>query len=474
MPYTENLKIAEQLKTQLDEFRPLPPETEQRIMQKFRLDWNYHSSNIEGNKLTYGETKALLLFGVTAQAKPMHDHLEMQGHDEGIKWLEEIIRENRPLNETFICQLHELILKESYEVPAQTPDGKKTTRKITLGKYKSVPNHVLTQTGEMFYFATPEETPAKMGELMDWLNTQSAKDDVNPVLLAIEFHYRFIRIHPFDDGNGRMARLLMNFVLMKNGYPPAIVKTEDKENYYAALQQADAGDIAYFFDYITSLVNHSLELMIKGAKGESIEEDDDLDKQLALLKQEIDAEDEANEIKQKLNVQAVKNTFENWGYVLLEKLAETTIKFNGFYDSPKHHISMHLRNLNASTPYVYFTEHLNLNPIKEFWGKEDVKPETELHEADFRFSCHFGGFKKGGLNPFGCNYSIEVKYTTYNYEVIVDVFDVKQNGRKQQSFAQRLLHQALTNDEINAINKSWGETLLQHLNTNRAKLKNGK
>lgn len=476
MPYKENLKKAVELKKELDSFRPLSEEEENRIMQKFRLDWNYHSSNIEGNKLTYGETKALLLFGVTAQAKPIHDHLEMQGHNEAIQWLEEIVQNKRPLTENFIRELHKLILVKPYEVPAQTPDGKQTTRMISIGQYKTVPNHVKTITGEIFYFATPEETPAKMADLMKWYNTETEKEDVNPVLLAIEYHYRFIRIHPFDDGNGRMARLLMNFILMKYGYPPAIVKTEDKENYFAALRQADAGDIAYFFNYVTSLVNHSLELMIKGARGESIEEEDDLDKQLALLKQEVEAEDEENEIKEKLSPQSVKNACETWGYKLFEKLADTTVKFNSFYNSPKHNISISLRNINIPTPYINFTTNPDFDLIKEFWMKEDLKLDQELQEAELRFSCHFGSFIKGGLNPFGCNYSLEVKFEQYLYTITTPKIASKNlygESKNDKEELKKLLHHPLTETEINAINKIWGETLLQHLEINRAKLKNG-
>ena len=102
MPYKENLARAAALKAELDSLRPLTAEMEQRIMQKFRLDWNYHSSHIEGNQLTYGETKALILFGHTAQAKPLKDHLEMTGHDEAIKQIEEVINQERPLTESFI------------------------------------------------------------------------------------------------------------------------------------------------------------------------------------------------------------------------------------------------------------------------------------------------------------------------------------------------------------------------------------
>lgn len=283
------LEKANLLKEELDSLRPLSKDDEERIMQKFRLDWNYHSNHLEGNSLTYGETKALILFGITAQGKPLKDHFEITGHDEAIKWVIEVVSQQRPITENFIRELHKLILKEPYEVDAITPDGKPTKRKIEVGVYKTMPNHVKTRTGEIFRFATPEETPAKMHDLIAWYRSEAEKEDVNPIILAATFHYRFIRIHPFDDSNGRTARILMNFILMQFGYPPVIVKTEDKENYFSALRQADAGIISAFVQYIAQNLVHSLEIMIKGAKGENIEEEDDLEKEIALLKQKVDS-----------------------------------------------------------------------------------------------------------------------------------------------------------------------------------------
>jgi Fic family protein len=234
----DELNKAASLKKELDKLRPLNGEAEARIMQKFRLDWNYHSNNLEGNSLTYGETKALILFGVTAQGKPLKDHFEITGHNEAINWVLEIVKDETPLNEKFIRELHVLLLKETSYKEAKTPSGKPTHRKIEAGKYKTQANHVITVTGETFYFATPEETPAKMQELIQWFREEKEKPDINPIILASLFHYRFIRIHPFDDGNGRVARILMNFILMQFGYPPVIIKTDDKENYYAVLRLA--------------------------------------------------------------------------------------------------------------------------------------------------------------------------------------------------------------------------------------------
>ena len=269
----EEIQQALNLKAQLNALRPIDKEQEARIMQKFRLDWNYHSNHLEGNSLTYGETKALLLFGVTAQGKPLKDTLEITGHNEAINWVLEMIQGERPLTENFIRELHSLLLQDSYK-DSKNADGKIVPRKITSGKYKETPNHVETVTGEIFYFASPEETPAKMYDLLNWYKLKTEDKEVNPLLVAAEFHYKFIRIHPFDDGNGRVARILMNFILMQFSFPPVIIKTEDKTNYFAALQLADAGNIEPFINYIAINLNRSLEIMIAGANGESIEEEE--------------------------------------------------------------------------------------------------------------------------------------------------------------------------------------------------------
>ncbi|MGB3776876.1 MAG: Fic family protein, partial [Tunicatimonas sp.] len=331
------LESALQLKQELDTLRPLRPEDEQRIMQKFRLDGNYHSNHLEGNSLTYGETKALLLFNITAQGKPLQDHLEITGHNEALKWIEEVVKEERPLTENFIRQLHQLILKEDYQVNAITPDGKPTKKWVRVGRYKTEPNHVITATGETFYFATPEETPAKMHDLMEWFRYKAKQDGVAPILIAAEFHYRFIRIHPFDDGNGRTTRILMNFILMQFGYPPAIVKTEDKQRYFAVLQQADAGVLTPFVEFIATNVVRSLEIMIKGAKGEDIEESDDLDKELALLehrlKTNIKAKKTEKASRKKTSESAILKFFQSSISPLFEQFFSACLKFRRFYKS---------------------------------------------------------------------------------------------------------------------------------------------
>ena len=113
-----------------------------------------------------------------------------------------------------------MLLKEPYEAPAITPDGLPTTRLITIGQYKTAPNNVKTSTGGIYHFLPPEQVKPAMTDLIDRLRSQEASGE-HAIIIAANLHYEFVRIHPFDDGNGRMARLLMNLILMKHGYPIA-------------------------------------------------------------------------------------------------------------------------------------------------------------------------------------------------------------------------------------------------------------
>ncbi|MCB0840066.1 MAG: Fic family protein [Bacteroidetes bacterium] len=395
-----NIEKSIKLKAELDALRPLKKEDEMRIMQKFRLDWNYHSNHLEGNTLTYGETKALILFGITAQGKPLKDHFEITGHDEAIKWVIDIVKQKRPLTENFIRELHKLILKEPYEVDAITPDGQPTKKRVNIGEYKTSPNHVKTKTGEIFRFATPEETPALMNDLILWYRNKSDNKEANPILLAAEFHYKFIRIHPFDDGNGRTARILMNFILMQFGYPPVIIKTEDKENYFAALRQADAGQIAPFIEYIAHNLAHSLEIMIKGAKGENIEEPDDIDKEIALLEQRLKSIGPTIEITKTRD--SVFSAYSQSISELMKRFLEKAALFEKFYVE------------NSVSAFV--------NERIESFGKASIIRETSYRVDEYtnniKVQIEYKGFKQKEIPEFGhiSQLIIFFDYTRYRVE----------------------------------------------------------
>lgn len=391
----EEIITALELKKQLDSLRPLDKEMEARIMQKFRLDWNYHSNNLEGNSLTYGETKALLMHGITAQGKPLKDHFEVTGHNEAIEWIVDIVKGDYPLTENFIRELHTLLLKEPYYVDAMTADGKPTRKLINVGQYKSSPNHVHTKTGEMFYFATPEETPAKMGDLMVWYNEKISDKDFNPILLAAEFHYKFILIHPFDDGNGRTARILMNFILMKYGFPPVIIKTDDKTNYFAALQLADTGNIEAFVEYIAKNLNRSLEIMIAGANGESIEEPDDIDKEIALLERRLAGF--GNKIDKEKSIININEIYLKTIIPIAEQIQTKLEKFSSYYV---------IKNLSIL---------INGNAQK----LENYPNLLELNEDIRHIQIHisYNQIKQSGLESFNFHYNLHFDFTQLKYSI---------------------------------------------------------
>jgi Fic family protein len=325
----EILEKVEQLKAELDSMRPLDTEVEARVMQKLRLDWNYHSNKLEGNTYSYGETKMLLMKGLTAGGKPVRDHEEITGHDQAITFIIESIKDDEPLTEVFIRHLHKLILVRPFWADAKTADGQPTKRLIKVGEYKTEPNHVETQSGAIFRFAEPIETPAKMQELVEWFRGKVDMADTNGIFLAAEFHYRFVRIHPFDDGNGRLARLLMNFVLMKYGFPPVIIKNEDKDNYIAVLEQADFAILEPFIEYIATNLVRSLEIMIRGAKGYDIEDVDDFDKELALLERKIMTDEKSETLLKSPDV--LRELATELIIPLIRVFSQTCSKFDRFY-----------------------------------------------------------------------------------------------------------------------------------------------
>lgn len=407
------------LKKELDELRPLSPEQEARILQKFRLDWNYNSNAIEGNSLTLGETRSLLLHGLTAAGKPIRDHLDIKGHNEAVLWLEEIVRDERPLTEQFIRGMHEVLLGEGYDVPAQTPDGQPTRKHIQPGRYKSGPNNVLTATGEMFYFASPEETPGKMTDLVAWYRQEAEQATLHPVALAAEFHYRFVRIHPFDDGNGRMSRLLMNLILLRSGYPMTVIKATDRNRYLAALAEADAGEIEPFFRFISENVEASLHLMIRAAKGESIDEPDDLDKKLALLKKQLTSHEEMGKASWNLATQPrlYESTLQFWFQDLIDEMA----RFNEFFTNT----TMLFEAQDAVRQYLRIPKSDTASELRRHIKAAFNNGGQLMTDAIFQVTWHKF---RSLVMPFTQELRFKIKFEQYRYQVSYSVSERENNG----------------------------------------------
>ena len=220
--------------------QPLSDRDRDRLSRKFTVEFNYNSNHIEGNTLTYGQTELLLLFGKVVGEAEMKDLEEMKASNVGLLMMkEQSSLKNTPLTQTFIRQLHKTLLREDYNVYRTLPDGTVTSYVIHAGTYKTRPNSVITRYGDRFDYAAPEETEALMSDLVDWYNDAEATGDFNPIELAALFHYRYIRIHPFEDGNGRIARLLVNYILSRHDYPMVVVRSRKKKDYLEALHQAD-------------------------------------------------------------------------------------------------------------------------------------------------------------------------------------------------------------------------------------------
>lgn len=282
------IENIDRLKAELDALRPLPSDVVGRVEQKLRIESNYHSNAIEGNSLTLGETRSLILHGLTAHGKPMRDHLDIEGHDEAVKAMEDAVKRNESLNEVFIRNLHKVLLKEPYEIDALTPEGQPTKRLITTGQYKSQPNNVKTSTGEIYYYTPPDQVKPEMSDLIDWFR-EAENAGEHPIVIAATFHYRFVRIHPFDDGNGRMARLLMNMILIKHGYTVAIIAIQERNRYIESLERADKSEnLAEFITYVAGCCEYALNLHLRAARGEDIEDVDDIDKEIALFKRSLE------------------------------------------------------------------------------------------------------------------------------------------------------------------------------------------
>ena len=436
------------LKTDLDALRPLAPEQEQRVLQKFRLDWNYHSNAIEGNSLTLGETRSLLLHGLTAEGKPLRDHLDIKGHNEAILGLEEVVHDTRPLTEQFIREMHQVLLGEEHHKPSYTASGQPTHQRIVPGQYKTSTNNVQTATGETFFFASPEETPAKMHDLLTWYRQEEAAPSLHPVALAAEFHHRFVSIHPFDDGNGRMSRLLMNLILMRHGYPITVIKADEptRNRYLAALSAADAGDPEPFLRFIIENVEASLQLMIRAAKGESIDEPDDLDKKLALLKKQVLSREAFAETT--WNIETQTKLYQSVIQFWMADFGTEMARFNEFFQ--RFEVSFNCTFLNdsngASTPVPSSDLTNSLNAATSRFSSSD--PMDVMRQAMLLF--HWEVFR-GSEFSFSQSVNLFFQFKERYFNLQFAVYDSEKGGIAQAVFQSDYVA-AFDNARIHEIN----------------------
>ncbi|OYP71503.1 Fic family protein [Prevotella sp. P5-64] len=234
------MKKIEDVMNEWNALQPLSDRDREMLSRRFTIDFNYNSNHIEGNTLTYGQTEILLMFGKIVGEADVRDVHEMTASNVGLKIMkEEALLKETPLTQQFIRTLHKTLLREDYTVYRTLPGGVQTSYVIHAGQYKTRPNSVITRYGDQFEYATPEETPALMSDLVDWYNDAERSGKFTPIELAAIFHYRYIRIHPFEDGNGRIARLMVNYILTRHDYPMIVVRSRKKKEYLEALHRTD-------------------------------------------------------------------------------------------------------------------------------------------------------------------------------------------------------------------------------------------
>ena len=235
------LERCDGLQQELWSSRPLSPETLKSLKEYYRIGTTFSSNAIEGNSLTESETKVIIENGLTIEGKPLRDIYEAVGHAKAYDYLYELNREE-PITEAMICNIHRLFYQQI--------DVEKA------GEYRKVPVFI---SGSKFAVAPVAEISKRMKQLVQWYNNNENK--LHPVVLAAEFHKRFVFIHPFVDGNGRVARLLMNLSLMRNDYNIAIIPAVTRAEYIEVLEKAHNDDEVFVSFIVDRVMMTQLDIL---------------------------------------------------------------------------------------------------------------------------------------------------------------------------------------------------------------------
>jgi Fic family protein len=241
---TEQLKELDKLKSDLNHLRHLQSD---KVARAFEIEYTYESNKIEGNTLTLQETALVIEKGLTVGGKTLNEHLEAVNHTYAIEYIKDLAKYPQNITERDLLQIHSLILKGIDNANA----GQYRKVQVLISGAKHVPPQ-------------PYLVAKEMESLFIWYN--EIKDQLHPVILAAEMHERLVTIHPFIDGNGRTARLLMNLILLQNGFPIAILKgdTDSRLRYYNALETAQIeNDKQPFIDFIIENERETMERIIK-------------------------------------------------------------------------------------------------------------------------------------------------------------------------------------------------------------------
>lgn len=235
--FNDRTKDIDRIKNEIDQYRPLPLHFMPMLKEYFRIGLTYSSNALEGNTLTETETKVILEDGLTIGGKTVKEHFEVVGHSQAYDFMWSKAQSEQ-FSEDDIRRLHHLFYYRIDEANA--------------GNYRKVPVFI---SGTDFEFPKPSELSSLMDKFIHEI--PELKKQYHPVHFAAIAHIRFVNIHPFIDGNGRTARLLMNLVLLQNGYPITIIPPIMRSAYISALQQTNKGNEKPFLNFISEMVYES-------------------------------------------------------------------------------------------------------------------------------------------------------------------------------------------------------------------------
>ena len=236
-------------KQALDAARPLPPYVRDRLRDDFTVEWTYNSNSIEGNTLTLAETKMVLEDGITVGGKTLREHFEAINHQKAIAFLEDLTQVSTDMRAIDILSIHRLVLANIMDDFA--------------GRFRPGMVRIM---GANFTPPNARKVPDLLEELINYVNANPL--GYSPLMLATLFHHRFVWIHPFNDGNGRTVRLAFNLLLIRAGYPPAVILSTDRKKYLSALNRANRGDYNNLLLMMYQAVERSLNIYISSIGGD--------------------------------------------------------------------------------------------------------------------------------------------------------------------------------------------------------------
>lgn len=243
-------------KKELQQLRPLSADHLKNLAEWFKVELTYNSNAIEGNTLNRRETALVIEKGVTVKGKTLTEHLEATNHAEAIDYVKDLTANTKrvDLTKQDVMNIHKLILQKIDDENA--------------GKYRAIPVAIAGSDVEL---PDPLKVPELMEEFFTWLKSKS---DTHPVIVAADAHYKLVRIHPFVDGNGRTARLLMNLLLMQANYPITVIGNDKREDYINSLEKAHmTGDLDDFYSLVIKAVDSSLDVYLGNKKPRGVKEE---------------------------------------------------------------------------------------------------------------------------------------------------------------------------------------------------------